>query len=66
MIPSGNDDSRPAGGCQMLGDVVHKQYFAAFGAYGEAAVRPDASFGRHKGRIGEYDIGSLGPALFAG
>ena len=58
-----HDDSRPAIVCQMLGHVIDKQHFAAFGLHRKAAMRPDASFGRHKRRVGENDIGAFRPTL---
>ena len=64
--PFRHDDAGAAAGVQMLGHVVDEQHFAALGVHREAAVRSDAAFGRHEGRVGQDHVGVVVPALFAG
>ena len=61
-----HDDAGPPAGRQMLGDVVHEQHLAALGWHRKAPVGADAAFGRHKGRVGQDDLGPFLPTLFAG
>ena len=50
----------------MLGHVIDEEHFAPFGLDGKALVRLDPPFRRHKGRIGEDDVGVFVPAVLAG
>ena len=51
---------------QMLGDVVHKQDFAALGLDREAVVGSDAALGRHERRVGQNHVGVVVPAVLTG
>ncbi len=62
----GHDDSRAPRRGEVLGHVVHEEDFAALGLDRESPVGADAALGRHKGRIGEDDVGVVAPAVIRG
>ena len=61
-----HDDGGATARRQMLRYVIHEQHLAAARLHTEAAVRAYAALRRHEGRVGEYHIGVVVPALFAG
>ena len=58
------DDAGASAGYEMLGHVVHEQYFAALGLHREAVMGLDATL-EHEGRIGQDHVGVFVPAVSA-